>query len=95
MRLRRLGLDDTAPLALVRALRRDVPALWMPEALATLCSLVAATAGAKIDPADLLLDWGLTDPDEAAEADALRSIENLRRFAASRQSSPVTRPSDA
>lgn len=66
------------------ALRRDVPALWLPEALATLCALVAATAGAKIEPSDLLEDWGLVSPEEAANADALRSLENLRRFAASR-----------
>lgn len=75
----------------MRALRRDVPALWLPEALATLCSLVAATAGAKVEPADLLEDWGLVDPEEAATADALRSIENLRRFAASRPAKPETR----
>lgn len=77
------------------ALRRDVPALWLPEALATLCSLVAATAGAKVEPADLLEDWGLVDPEEAATADALRSIENLRRFAASRATpEPLDDPRD-
>lgn len=75
----------------MRALRRDVPALWLPEALATLCSLVATTVGAKVEPADLLEDWGLVDPEEAATADALRSIENLRRFAASRPAKPETR----
>lgn len=75
----------------MRALRRDVPALWLPEALATLCALVAASAGAKIDPAGLLEDWGLVDPEEAANADALRSFANLRAFAASRAAKPETR----
>lgn len=75
----------------MRALRRDVPAFWLPEALAAIGSMIAATAGARIDPNDFLEDWGLVDPEEAANADALRSIDNLRRFAASR---PTTRPPD-
>ena len=63
-------------------LRREDPARWLPIALATLCSTVAAAAGGTIEPDELLEAWGLISPDEAAEINAERSIQNYRALAA-------------
>lgn len=69
-------------MAVVEALRREDPARILPVALATLCAIVGAIGGAKMEPGDFLEDWGVITPDEAAERNAAESIANLRALAA-------------
>jgi len=44
---------------MVEEMRRDCLPLWLPEALATIASLICALGGSEEDPAEILEGWGI------------------------------------
>jgi len=58
-------------------MRREDPARVLPIALAQLCAILSGR-----DPDAYLEEWGVLDPDDAAERAAEKSVQNFRAIAA-------------